>query len=360
MTDSTPSLRTPELDSYLSDRLETAVTGIEVLNDGLNLVAAVSTDEGRYVLRRPNKLRHTELFNDLLREYRLLERLRPTAIPAPSPVLFCDDESLLGDAFFLTTYLDGETVPLGTDLPERFRTPGARRRVAHHLVDVLAAIHSLDPEPFETVCGRTTPREQVTHATARLDAAASVTGRNLPRLRRVGQWLRRNAPAGPETALVHGDYRPGNVLFAGNDRPELTGVLDWETAMFGDPRTELGYLLLRWRDDGDPALPLDDLNATYPDDALREVQVANERGLAPFTAAPGSPDRGELIARYEDQTGLTYEADDRFYRAHAAFMLATVWEDLHRHRLETGAESDWPPHVDYMAMVAESIVEHDS
>jgi aminoglycoside phosphotransferase (APT) family kinase protein len=349
---------TADLEAYLSAELDATVVGTEVLHDGLNLSIAVSTaaDDRAFVVRRPRKLRHTDLFNDPAQEYGLLQRLESTPVAAPAPVLFCEDESILGDHFFVTTHLDGEAVPLGSDLPERFRSAASREHLANRLVDSLARIHSLDPEPFADVCERQTPLAQVAHATDRLDAAASVTGRDRPTLRFVGKWLRRNAPSEARTALVHGDFRPGNVLFAGTDRPELAGVLDWETAMLGDPLTELGYLLLRWRDDGDPTPDLDALEARYPDsDVIAELREVNEHGLAPFTAKPGSPTRRDLVARYENRTGIEY-ANDRFYRAHAAFMLASVWADLHRFRVEAGAESGFPPHIDYVTMIADSIV----
>ena len=358
MTEAETDIDTAALESYLSAELDVGVVETTVLHDGLNLSVAISTEdeERAYVLRRPNKLRHTDLFNDLEQEYRVLQRLDDTSIDAPVPVAFCDDESILGDRFFVVTHLDGVEVPLGSDLPERFQNPTSRKRVANLLIDTLAEIHSLDIGPFEEICERRTPREQVAHATERLDEATSVTGRELPTLRSVGDWLLQNAPSDPQTTLTHGDFRPGNVLFAGTDRPEITGVLDWETTFLGDPLTELGYLLLRWRDEGDPTPSLDELEARYSnEDTIRDLKEVNENGLAPFTAKPGSPSRRELVARYEDETGISFE-NERFYRAHAAFMLATVWEDLHRYQIEAGEEYDWEPNIDYVSMIAESIV----
>jgi aminoglycoside phosphotransferase (APT) family kinase protein len=354
-----PSSATVEaLESYLAAELDAPVVGTEVLGDGLNLILGVSTADGStYVLRRPNKLRHTSYLNDLRTEYQVMRRLDETAIPTPAPVMYCDDESLLCGPFFLVEHLDGAVVPLGSDLPARFRTPVARRQVAEQLVDTLAEVHSLDIAPFEEVCGRRPPREQVTDAVDRFDALRNATGRAWPRLRAVGQWLLGAAPSDPQTTLVHGDFRPGNVLFAGHERPEITGVLDWESATLGDPLTELGYLLLRWRDAGDPTPSLDELEARYSNaNALADLRARNENGLAPFTAAPGSPSRRELVARYEGRTGRTFE-DERFYRTLAAFLLASVWGDLHRHSLEAGVESDWEPYIEYMAMVAESLAD---
>lgn len=361
MRDATPEYDAAALESYLSAALDDEVVDTEVVHEALNLSVVVSTaaDEEAFVVRRPDKLKHTDLFNDLREEYRTLERLEAAALPTPEPVHFCEDASVLGDEFFVMSHLDGEATPLGSALPERFQNPDSRARVGELLVDTLADVHVLDAERFADVCTRRTPLEQVEHASERLDAATAVAGREFPRLRAVGEWLRENAPDETRTALVHGDFRPGNLLFAAAPRPEISGVLDWETAMLGDPRTELGYLLLRWRDDGDPTPPLDDIEARYDDgDALQYLRGANEDGLAPFTNEPGSPSRRELVARYEDRTGIPYD-DDRFYRAHAAFMLATVWADIHRHQLEAGGESDREPLVEYVALVAQQVIDGD-
>lgn len=349
---------TAELESYLSKELGVEVAGTEVLHEGLNVSIAISTedDEHAYVLRRPKELRHTDLSNDVKQEYGLLQRLEDTDVKTPAPISFCDDDSIIGDPFFVTTYLDGAAIRLGADLPERFRNPRSRGRVAILLIDTLAEIHSLDVERFEDVCERQTPREGVARAIERLDRATSVTGHELPTLRSVADWLGGNVPPGSKTTLVHGDFRPSNVLFAGTNRPEIAGVLDWETAFRGDPLTDLGYLLLRWRDGTDPTPSLDAIEARYPgDDAIEELRDANEHGLAPFTAKPDSPSRRELVSRYEEKTGISFE-NERFYRTYAAFGLAAVWEDLHRHRLEVGAESTSKPiWVEYMATIADSI-----
>ena len=358
MTEDETHVDTAELESHLAAALNESVVETKVLHDGLNLSIAISTveEERAYVLRRPNKLRHTDLFIDVKQEFEVLRRLDETTIPTPSPVLFCDDTSIVGDRFFVTTYLDGEEIPLGSDLPERFRTADSRRRVAELLIDTLADIHSLPVEPFEGVCEYLSARDQVTRASDRLDEIARVTGRDFPRLRSVGDWLLQNAPRDSRTTLVHGDFRPGNVLFAGSDRPEITGVLDWESAMLGDPLTELGYLLLRWRDENDPTPSLEAIESRYSNEAaLEKLRDRNEHGLAPFTTRPGSPSRQELVSRYEDRTGNSFE-NERFYRAHAAFLLATVWADLHRYYVEAEEETDWEPHIDYMSMIADSIV----
>ncbi len=351
-----------ELRSVLSAELDEAVVDVEEVADGLNLILAIATesDDQAYVLRRPNKLRHTGYLNELEREYAVMERLADTPIPVPEPVLYSDDESILEAPFFVMTALDGEVIPLGATLPARFQNPSARKRVATHLIDTLAEIHAVPTEPFADIVKHVDPREQVERSVERLDEAKPVTGRDNETLRSVADWLLENAPTDPTTTLLHGDFRPGNVLFAGTDDPTLTGVIDWETALLGEPLTELGYVLLRWRDDEDPTPSVAELAARYPnqDDAIDHLRTVNEDGLSPFTANAGSPTRRELVARYENVTGRSFE-HDRFYRAHAAMMLATVWEDLHRHALEAGIESDWEPYIDYVASFGDRIVRGD-
>ncbi|MFC4358499.1 phosphotransferase family protein [Halobium salinum] len=361
MSDTATDFDADALRSYLSSVLETTVTDTEVVSDGLNLVVAISTaDADRYVLRRPNKLRESGLFVDLRTEYATLKRLRDTDVPVPEPVRFCDDESVPGGPFCLTTALDGEPFPRGEDLPRRYRDPDARRRIAQQSVDTLARIHSLPTEPFEDVLERRPPRDQLDAATDRLDEAARVTGQEFPTLRAVGDWLAEHVPPSPTTSLTHGDFRTGNLLFTGTDdgRPDLTGVLDWETAALGDPLAELGYFLLDWRGADDPRPAPDafaDLEARYPDhDGMTWVRRMHEHGLSPFAADAGSLGRRELVARYEGATGARFE-HERFYVANATFGLATVWADLDRNRVATGAAPEREPLIEYLALVAERI-----
>jgi aminoglycoside phosphotransferase (APT) family kinase protein len=60
-----------------------------------------------------------------------------------------------------------------------------------------------------------------------------------PELAVVIAWLRANAPVSPLTVLVHGDFKPGNVLLEGD---EVTAILDWETVHLGDPHEDLGWV----------------------------------------------------------------------------------------------------------------------
>ncbi|NHN41023.1 phosphotransferase family protein [Halorubellus sp. JP-L1] len=382
MIDERPDVDAAALEAAIERELDVDVASIDVLADGLNLLLSVSTRpaddadddvtddaadaadavDDAYVVRAPRKLRNASYMNDVRTEYAVMEALADAPVPTPEPVLFCADASVLDEPFFAMTRLDGDVVPLGSDLPERWRTPAARERFGAVLVDALADVHAVDVDAFEGTLEPVTPAEQVERSRARLDAATNATELDVPALDRVRGWLREHAPPADDVdrTLVHGDFRPGNVLFADDDEPAVAGVLDWETALLGDPLTELGYLLLRWRDAGDPTPSLDDVVARYGEyeDAIEHLRRVNDRGFAPYTSDPGSPSRRDLVERYEAASGRNV-ADLRFYVALAAFNLATVWADLHRHAVLADAPSDHPPHVEHLAAVAELVVDGD-
>jgi aminoglycoside phosphotransferase (APT) family kinase protein len=56
-------------------------------------------------------------------------------------------------------------------------------------------------------------------------------------------WLSANEPDDNLSAIVHGDYRPGNLIFNNHDMT-VAAVLDWELSTIGHPLADLGYFLL--------------------------------------------------------------------------------------------------------------------
>lgn len=57
------------------------------------------------------------------------------------------------------------------------------------------------------------------------------------------EWLPKNLPKSDRTALVHGDFRLDNLLYA-PDSPEVLAVIDWELSTLGDPITDLATCAL--------------------------------------------------------------------------------------------------------------------
>ena len=159
------------------------------------------------------------------------------AAGVPVPELFDHGTEALGPgrAYLLMQRLDGETIP------RRLLRDGAyaavRPLLARRLGEVLARIHRVDPG---SVAGL-----------RRVDALGEVTGlyedfaEPRPALEIGLRWLARHRPLPAADALVHGDFRTGNLI-VGVDG--LSGVLDWELAHRGDPMHDLGWLCTKaWR-----------------------------------------------------------------------------------------------------------------
>jgi len=360
MSPGDPDFDRAVLESYLSDELDEEVVGTEVVQNGVNLTVAVSTADRThaYVLQRPNDWRRrTPVFCDVRREFAALEALQTTPVEVPEPVLFCEDESIAGDVFYLMTHLEGTAIAQGSGLPEAYRNAADRERTARLLVETLAEVHAVPVDRFEGVFERRAPVEELDRAVDLLDRATSVTGRELPRLRAAADWLRENVPERSAATLVHGDYKPDNVVLEEGDRPRVAGVIDWEMARVGDPLTDLGFVCLFWRDPDDPTPSVSDLAEEYPDhDVLEQLRRMNEVGFWPFTTRPGTPTRREVVERYETLGGVEFE-NDRFYRGLAGFKLAAIWETWHQYLLEESRESPREPMVDYVASIVESTVE---
>ena len=144
-------------------------------------------------------------------------------------------EGALGRAYLLMERLDGETIPRRLLRDEAYAAvrPGLARRLG----EVLARIHQVDPDSVPGL--------------PRLDALGQLTGlyqsfaEPRPALEIGLRWLGGHRPAPAADALVHGDFRTGNLMI-GEDG--LRGVLDWELAHRGDPRQDLGWLCTKaWR-----------------------------------------------------------------------------------------------------------------
>jgi aminoglycoside phosphotransferase (APT) family kinase protein len=296
------------------------------------------------VVRRPPPGETAEKAHDVLREYRVVDALQDTAVPLPNTVLACDDHSVIGSDFYVMDRLEG--VVAREAEPERFATPSHRAAVGNGLVDTLAAIHQVDYEAvglgdFGHPAGFA--QRQVRRWTEQLMWAFDTTAeqREVPELYDVMEWLEDEAPSDHPHTLVHGDYKLDNVMFrlegaggppddrtaeGGDDLPSITGVFDWEMSTLGDPRTDLGWMLVYWRDAGDPS------------------PLAPEFGPQ-FTDREGYPTREDLVDRWEAATGYEFE-HERFYRTLAVYKLAGLGEMFYARHLNGDADDPLYPKME--------------
>jgi aminoglycoside phosphotransferase (APT) family kinase protein len=126
-------------------------------------------------------------------------------------------------------------------------------------------------------------------------------------------------PESPESTIVHGDYRLGNVMLANDPPARLVAIFDWELSTIGDPLADVGYMTVTWAEESDPA----------------ETSFSS---LSAVTRQEGFPTREELIARYEEKTGRSMGALN-WYQALALWKAAVFMEGNYKRSL-AGATDD--------------------
>ena len=157
------------------------------------------------------------------------------AAGVPAPELYDYGEGALGHAYLLLERLDGETIPRRLLRDDAYAA--ARAGLAYRLGEVLARIHQVDPDSIPGL----PPVDALGQVTELYEAFAEPR----PALEIGLRWLAEHRPVPAADALVHGDFRTGNLM-VGEDG--LRGVLDWELAHRGDPRQDLGWLCTKaWR-----------------------------------------------------------------------------------------------------------------
>ena len=163
-------------------------------------------------------------------------------MPVPR-VRWCGgDDPVLGASFFVMDFVEGETI--GRKILRDAELATARSVLPEHLADAAARIHTIDAGAL----GLRVPDDAAPGAAelARYtEVLRTIAPDPHPALELAIRWLGARLPAPGRTALVHGDYRLGNVIVG---REGLAAVIDWELAHAGDPMEDLGWLCVRsWR-----------------------------------------------------------------------------------------------------------------
>ena len=281
------------------------VTAARIGDGHSNVTFRVTRDGADVVLRRGPRPPLPRSAHDMVREARIQQALAGNGVPVPRILAVCDDPDLLGVPFYVMDHLDGDVI---TDVePQRIQTPQARRAVAMNMVDTLVSLHRIDVSaPPVADIGRPSGYLDRQVATFRRlwDVNTAVRSRTWCGWRT--SWPR-TFPRTQRHAVVHGDYRLGNLMITGSGDPEVKAILDWEMATLGDPLADVGYLLANYSEAGSPDSALD---------------------LSPVTRRDGYPSAAELAQRYAEASGLDL-SDLGWYRALAYWKSAVFCEAMY-------------------------------
>jgi aminoglycoside phosphotransferase (APT) family kinase protein len=233
------------------------------------------------VIRRPPQGQLLPKAHDMSREWALISALGPTPVPVPAALGFCESPDVTGAWFYVMGLIDGHPL-YNSDDTNRWVPEAQRRKMAFSFIDVLAALHDVDPDAAglgalgkkENYVGR-----QLKTWYRSWTSSVEPAQFDDERAHELQRFFLENMPDQGPARVVHGDYGLHNCLVG----PDCTiaAVVDWEISTLGDPLADLAYALNQWPDPTD-AEP-------FPPEAA---------------AAPsGFPSRTELAERYAKQTG---------------------------------------------------------
>ena len=226
----------------LTDRLDALRARLADIEDLHPLTGGASslTYAGRMAGRRvvvkvaPAGLAATR-HRDMLRQARLLKALAATAVPVPDVLR----EDPVDPPLFVMSWIEGSSLEPLYDLDAAGPDDNVVAERFRNAASTMAQLHRIRPADIglqdEPVLSAGAEIERWCAALETVDAALA------PGWRDVAAALRASVPSPLPAAIVHGDFRLGNLLAVGAG---VTGVIDWETWSVGDPRIDAGWFLI--------------------------------------------------------------------------------------------------------------------
>ena len=316
----TQTLDLAAVTAYLKENLQGFEGPIEAEKFDIgqsNPTFLLKTPSKKYVLRRkpPGVLLKSAHAVD--REFRVQSALADTKVPVANMHLLCEDDSVIGSAFYIMDHVDGRNFRQPTMEGEGLSN-AERGAVIDDMNRVLAELHMVDIDAvglsdygppgnyFERQVGRWSKQYRASETT------------KIPAMDKLMEELQRQMPEDDgQRTLVHGDYRIDNMMFEKNGTNCLA-VLDWELSTIGHPYADLASVIMQW-----------------------QMPAGSEgRGLAGVDRkALGLPSDEEFIASYCKRRGLPEIDNFGFYLSFCFFRMAGIIQGVLKRALDGNASN---------------------
>ena len=248
------------------------------------------------------------------REFRVMSGLFGSDVPVAKMHTLCEDESVIGRAFYVMDFVDGRVL-WDPQLPGM--APEQRAAIFDEMNRVIAALHKVDFASaglseygkHEGYLARQIARWSKQYRASETES--------IPAMDDLIEWLPAHIPAGEETSIVHGDYRLDNMIFHATE-PRILAVLDWELSTLGHPLADFAYHCMAWY---------------LPTGAGRGLGGVDLTGS-------GIPNVQDYIARYCQRTGRQNGIPNfEFYMAYNMFRMAGILQGIMKRVVDGTAAS---------------------
>src|SRR5262245_60727889 len=207
-------LDSPKLEAYLREHLP-QLDGLLVVEQfphgHSNLTYLIRLGKTEMVLRRPPFGNQVQTAHDMSREFRVLSKLSAVFPQAPRPLLYCDDQDVLGSPFYIMQRCCGmilrKSLPLNLSLK-----PETTRRLSESLVVTLARLHAID---YQTagLADLGKPAGYVSRQISGwIKRYAGAQTETLAAMDEVAHWLSEHTPPDAGVAVIHNDFKYDNVV----------------------------------------------------------------------------------------------------------------------------------------------------
>ncbi len=318
MSTDTQTLDIPKVSAYLEKPLWGFEGPLEVSKfqaGQSNPTFLLKTPSRNYVLRRkpPGVLLKSAHAVD--REFRVQKALQDTDVPVSKMHLLCEDDDVIGSAFYIMDHIDGRNF-MDPRMPDMDKA--GRAGVIDEMNRVLAALHEVDIDAVG-LSDYGPPGNYYERQVARWTKQyrASET-EDLPAMNQLIEKLTASIPADDgQRTLVHGDYRIDNMMFE-KDGTKCLAILDWELSTIGHPYADLAAVIMQW-----------------------QMPAGTEgRGFGGVDrAALGVPSDAEFIAKYCERRGLDGIDNFGFYLAFCFFRMAGIIQGVLKRALDGNASN---------------------